>query len=70
MPTDGFEAHGTVEHAAHDVFRVALDSGQTVLARRSGRMNRNRIRVLVGDRVAVELGRFDPARGRIVRRFH
>jgi translation initiation factor IF-1 len=39
-----------------------------VLARRSGRLNQHRIRVLVGDRVQVEVGAYDMGRGRMTRR--
>lgn len=48
-------------------FRVALAPENTVLAHLAGKMKLNRIRVLPGDRVLVELGP-DGRRGRIVRR--
>lgn len=45
--------------------RVQLDNGQTILAQSSGRLRRNRIRILVGDRVTVEMTPYDLTRGRI-----
>jgi translation initiation factor IF-1 len=45
--------------------RVQLDNGQVILAQSSGRLRRNRIRVLVGDRVTVEMTPYDLSRGRI-----
>jgi len=45
--------------------RVLLDNGQEILATSSGRLRRNRIRILVGDRVTVEMTPYDLSRGRI-----
>jgi translation initiation factor IF-1 len=45
--------------------RVVLDNGQEILATSSGRLRRNRIRLLVGDRVTVEMTRYDLSKGRI-----
>ena len=45
--------------------RVQLDNGQVILAQSSGRLRRNRIRILVGDRVTVEMTPYDLSRGRI-----
>ncbi|HEY8477537.1 MAG TPA: translation initiation factor IF-1 [Chloroflexota bacterium] len=50
-------------------FRVRLDNGHEVLAYISGRMRKNYIRILEGDRVTVELSPYDLHRGRIVYRF-
>jgi translation initiation factor IF-1 len=47
-------------------FRVVLDEGQEVLAHLAGRLRINRIRVLVGDKVTVEMTPYDNRRGRIV----
>ena len=49
--------------------KVELDNGHTVLAHLAGRMRRNRIRVLIGDKVQVEVSAYDLNRGRIVYRF-
>ena len=48
-------------------FRVVLEDGTEVLAHLSGKMRLNFIRVLVGDRVEIELSS-DKRRGRIIRR--
>jgi len=50
-------------------FRVKLDNGHEVLAYLSGKMRRYYIRVLLGDRVLVELTPYDLSRGRITYRF-
>jgi translation initiation factor IF-1 len=58
-----------VEALPNTMFRVELDSGQGVLAYLSGRMRRYCIRVLLGDRVKVELSPYDLEKGRIVYRY-
>ena len=50
-------------------FRVQLDNGHETLAYSSGKMKKNRIRVLAGDRVTVEMTPYDLTKGRIVYRF-
>jgi translation initiation factor IF-1 len=47
------------------IYRVRLDGGAQVLAHIADRIDRNFVRVLVGDRVHVELSRVDVTRGRI-----
>jgi translation initiation factor IF-1 len=49
-------------------FRVKLENGVVVLAYLSGRMRKYYIRILLGDRVRVEMSPYDLARGRIVYR--
>ena len=49
-------------------FRVRLENDHTVLAYAAGKMSKFRIRVLVGDRVTVELSPYDLDRGRITYR--
>jgi translation initiation factor IF-1 len=49
-------------------FRVKLDNGHSVLAYLSGKMRKNYIRILRGDRVRVELSPYDLTRGRITYR--
>jgi translation initiation factor IF-1 len=51
------------------MFRVQLDSGPEVLAHISGKMRKYYIRILLGDRVLVELSPYDPTRGRILYRY-
>ena len=50
------------------LFRVRLDEGKEILAHLSGRMRLHHIRVLPGDRVRVEVSRYDESKGRIVLR--
>ena len=58
-----------IEALPATTFRVKLnEDGKEVLATLSGRMRLNRIRVLVGDRVRVEVSPYDETRGRIVYR--
>ncbi len=58
-----------VEALPGTMFRVSLSSGHTVLAYLSGKMRKNYIRILLGDRVKVELSPYDLTRGRITYRF-
>ena len=58
---------GTVtETLPRAMYRVRLDAGPHVLAHIADRIDRNFVRVLVGDRVRVELSPVDAGRGRIV----
>ena len=60
------EFTGTVmELLPNAMFRVKLDNGHEVLAHTSGKMRKNRIRVLVGDKVNVEMTPYDLSKGRI-----
>jgi translation initiation factor IF-1 len=47
-------------------FRVKLDSGQTIIAYTAGKMKKNRIKTLAGDRVTVEMSPYDFDKGRLV----
>ena len=47
------------------VFRVALENGSMVTAYASGKMRKYRIRILAGDRVAIEMSPYDLTKGRI-----
>jgi translation initiation factor IF-1 len=59
-----------VEPLPNAMFRVELDNGgHQVLAHVSGKIRKNFIRILVGDRVKVELSPYDLERGRIVYRY-
>lgn len=61
---------GSVAEALKNAtFRVALDNGHEVLAHNSGKMRMNRIRVLPGDRVQVEISPYDLSRARIIYRY-
>lgn len=64
------EMMGTVTEALKGTkFRVELDNGHEVIAYLSGKMRRYYIRILIGDRVKVELSPYDLNRGRIVYRY-
>jgi len=58
-----------VEPLPNAMFRVEMDNKHQVLAHISGKMRKNFIRILTGDRVLVELSPYDLSRGRIVYRF-
>jgi len=63
---DLIEFEGTVQELLPDArFRVKLDNGHETLAYSSGRMKKNRIRILAGDRVTVEMTPYDLTKGRI-----
>jgi translation initiation factor IF-1 len=47
------------------MFRVTLDNGHIIMAHMSGKMRKNRIRVLAGDKVTVEMTTYDLTKGRI-----
>jgi len=47
------------------MFRVKLENGHEVLAHTSGKMRKNRIRVLAGDKVTVEMTPYDLSKARI-----
>jgi translation initiation factor IF-1 len=50
-------------------FRVKLESGHEIIAHTAGRMRKNRIRVLAGDKVLVEMTPYDLTKGRITYRY-
>jgi len=56
------------ETLPNTMFRVKLDIGGETLAHISGKMRVNYIKILQGDRVKVEITKYDPSRGRIVYR--
>lgn len=68
MPKEeAFEVEGVVTQAlANTSFRVKLDNGHLVLAHVGGKMRKNFIRIVPGDRVIVEISPYDLARGRII----
>jgi translation initiation factor IF-1 len=53
---------------SNGMFRVKLENGFLVLAHVSGKIRKNSIRILLGDKVTVELSPYDLTRGRIVYR--
>jgi translation initiation factor IF-1 len=56
------------ETLPNTTFRVKLDNGHVVTAHISGKMRKNYIRILTGDRVTVELTPYDLTKGRIIYR--
>ncbi len=64
------EMHGVVEECLPAAsFRVRLDNGQIILGHLSGKMRLNRIRLLPGDEVKVEMTPYDLTKGRVVYRY-
>ncbi len=60
------EMDGTVQEVLPNTqFRVELENGASVLAYAGGRVRQNRIRILAGDRVRLEISPYDVSRGRI-----
>jgi translation initiation factor IF-1 len=63
---DKIEAEGEITEALPStMFRVEVEGGHDVLATISGKMRKNYIRILPGDKVKVELSPYDLTRGRI-----
>lgn len=57
-----------IETLRNAMFRVRLNSGEEVLAHLSGKLRLNKIKILNGDRVVIELSSYDPTRGRVIYR--
>lgn len=58
-----------LEALSNAMFRVELDNGHEILATISGKMRMNYIRIMPGDKVAVEMSPYDLTRGRINLRY-
>lgn len=58
-----------VETLPNTMFRVELDNGHVIIAHLSGKMRKNYIRILTGDRVKVEVTPYDLTKGRITYRY-
>ena len=71
MPKEGsIEFQGIVlELLPNAMFKVKLENDHEILAHSSGKMRKNRIRVLAGDKVTVEMTRYDLTKGRITFRW-
>lgn len=60
------EMNGVVDDVLPDTrFRVTLENGHQLVAYTSGKMKKNHIRILVGDKVTLELSPYDLSKGRI-----
>jgi len=67
---DPIEFNGTVvEVLPNAMFRVKLENEHEILAHTAGKMRKNRIRVLAGDKVTIEMTPYDLKKGRITYRF-
>ncbi len=61
---------GIIQEAlSNAMFRVTLENGHVIVATISGKMRMNYIRILPGDKVAVEMSPYDLTRGRITYRY-
>ena len=71
MPKEGLiEFQGVVlELLPNAMFKVKLENEHEILAHSSGKMRKNRIRVLAGDKVTVEMTTYDLTKGRITFRW-
>ena len=64
------EVEGEVtESLRNGLFRIALDNGHETIGYVAGKMRRYRIRIMLGDRIKIELSPYDLNRGRIVYRY-
>lgn len=64
------EFEGVVEELLPNAtFRVKLENGHELIAHTAGKMRKNRIRVLAGDKVLVEMSPYDLTKGRVTYRF-
>ena len=62
--------NGTVHEALpNTMFRVELEDGRSVLATLKGQLRRRYVRIFPGDRVKVEMTKYDEERGRIVYKY-
>lgn len=67
---DLLKLDGTIKEAlSNAMFRVQLENGHQIVATISGKMRMHYIRILPGDKVAVELSPYDLTRGRITFRY-
>jgi translation initiation factor IF-1 len=66
---DVITTEGTVSQVLPNaMFRIKLDTGSTILGHISGRMRQNKIQILEGDKVYLEMSPYDLSKGRIVYR--
>ena len=70
MQQESVEVDGVVKEALpNTMFRVDLVDGRAILATLKGRMRKNYIRIFPGDKVKVEMTKYDQDRGRIVYKY-
>jgi translation initiation factor IF-1 len=67
---DAIKVDGTIiDTLPNASFKVKLDNGHEILAHISGKMRMNFIKILVGDKVTIELSPYDLTKGRITYRY-
>ena len=70
MKQEAIEVEATVlEVLPRTMFRVKLDNGMEIIAHISGKIRKNYIRIIPGDKVLVEISPYDLTKGRITYRF-
>ena len=68
--SESVSVHGKIlELLPNASFRVELNNGHVIIAYTSGKMRKNRIKVLVGDYVEVEMAICDLTKGRVIKRY-
>lgn len=70
MSKDGLlELEGTIEEVLPgNMFRVKLETGSVIICYTNGRLRQNKIKIILGDRVRVEISVYDLSKGRITYR--
>lgn len=69
MKQDNIKVEGAVsQELGNSMFRVTLDSGHEILCTISGKIRKNFIRIMAGDKVTVEMSPYDLTKGRIITR--
>ncbi|BBI01258.1 translation initiation factor [Buchnera aphidicola (Nipponaphis monzeni)] len=67
MKEESIEMQGIItDTLPNTMFRVKLENGHTIIAHISGKMRKNYIRILTGDKVTIELTPYDLTKGRII----
>ena len=70
MKKDVINVDGTVIEALPNTnFRVELENGVVILCHLAGKMRMNYIKIIPGDKVAIEMSMYDLTRGRIYKRY-
>ena len=67
-PSKSYQEGVVLENLPSTLFKVQLEDGRKILAHLSGKMRLHHIKVLLGDRVRVEMSPYDETKGRIVLR--
>ena len=71
LSKDGIlETDGTcLEVLPNQMYKIELENGHTIIAYAAGKMKKNKIRVLMGDKVKVEISPYDLSKGRVTFRY-